>query len=755
LTGPRVTLVYPDTYELGASNFGLQVVRHLLLKTGEYTVRRGFHPAPDMYRLMLARNLPWLDIEAGECVADSSVVGFSVSSEILYTNVLSLLNLMQIELRSCNRKKSDPIILAGGGGLGNPVPLMPFVDVFFLGEAEAGLLPMMKILCSREDRDAKIAGVASLRGVLVPKHHSGQPVEWVTAKDLSMENAPVEQIVPIAQVAHDRAVVEIARGCTRGCRFCQVSQLSRPVRERSTGDTLELIRESVRCTGWEQAGVLALSFSDHSKLNELLSGFPVIEEEMHVGISQPSLRPDTLPGLANREFFKGSLTMAPEAGSERMRRIINKPLTDVEIREAAEAASRMGASGVKLYFMVGLPGETDEDILAIAALADTIAAIMGKKRKVTAALSPFVPKPHTPFQWMKQAGHEELWRKICLVRNNCRKASVSWNDPRVSVLEHFLCTGGTESQNTLERAFRDGAVFDGWSDLFRWDVWEKLLNETSWGTAGVEDDLPWDFVHTGVRRQWLKNEYLRSLSEEVLPDCRIAGCSDCGACDGSVLPIPDAVSFCRTSESRGVTLPVERVRVRYAKDGLARFTSHLDMVRMWTRALRRSPLPLYYSSGFARRLKLVFSQPLPLGMGSESEYVDFQLVEKVHIDVIREHLSDVLPDGFRIVALCKIYGRYRSPDFSATAAEYIIDGIDNTDKFMEYLKVSKQASSFTVEEGNKVRLISDLGNRANRADRVMEAAGVKWGSIVRSCIFTTDEKGRLVPLLSAAEGEMK
>jgi len=753
LTGPRVTLVYPDTYELGASNFGLSVVRHLLLNAGAYTVRRGFHPAPDMYRLMRERNLPWLDVEAGEPVSESAVVGFGISSEILYTNVLSLLNLMNLELRSCNRKTGDPVILAGGGGLANPVPLMPFVDVFYLGEAEAGLLPLMKVLCSSADKEEKIEKAASLPGVLVPKYHSGQAVDWITSADLSVENAPVEQIVPIATIAHDRAVVEIARGCTRGCRFCQASQLSRPVRERSPADTFELIREAVRCTGWEQAGVLSLSFSDHSKLNELLAGFSAIENDLHMRISQPSLRPDTLPGLASRKFFKGSLTMAPEAGSERMRRVINKPLSHGQIMEAAEAASRMGASGIKLYFMVGLPGETDQDLLAIAALADSISALMGRKRKVSAALSPFVPKPHTPFQWAKQPDQEELWRRICLVRSSCRKASVSWNDPRVSVLEHFLCTGGTDSPNTLEKAFREGAVFDGWSDLFRWDIWEKLLDRTSREAFGLEDPLPWDFVKTGVSRDWLKKEYARSLTEELLPDCRIAGCSGCGACNGIVIPVPQSVSVHESSEPGSSLPPLQRVRIRYAKDGLARFTSHLDTVRMWTRALRRSQLPLYYSSGFARRLKLVFSQPLPLGMGSESEYLDFQLVEVADIDFIGKKLSGVLAQGFRIIALCNIQGKYKSPDSLTSAAEYIIDGIDNTERLIEYLKVNKMASSVKVEDKNKVRLISDPKDSAKRPDRVMQASGVKWGSIVRSNIYGTDEAGRLVPLLAAAEGE--
>jgi radical SAM-linked protein len=679
-------------------------------------------------------------------------VGFGISTEILFTNVLSLIALMKLELRSENRSSNDPVILAGGGGLANPVPLMPFIDVFFLGEAEAGFLPLMKILCSGLNREEKLQKAAELPSVLVPSCHTGGTVRWAVAKKLDTADAPVKQIVPMAAVSHDRAVVEISRGCTRGCRFCQASQLSRPVRERSPKEIIELVTRSVENTGWEQAGVLTLSFSDYSRLNKLLEGFALVEEKLHVRISQPSMRPDTLPGIRSRRFFKGSITMAPEAGSERMRRVINKPLTRAEILQAAETASRMGARGVKLYFMIGLPGETDEDILAIAELADAVADIMGKRRKVSAAISPFVPKPHTPFQWSHQPEYKELWRRIQLIRNNTFKARVSWNDPRVSAVEYFLCSGGEESQDILEKAYRAGAVFDGWSDLFRWDIWKELLVQSA--EYDLDDALPWDFVDTGVNTRWLKAEFARAAREEVLPDCREAGCSFCGGCSGNVLPFPDRVTV-EAEVVRTIAFPpVERVRLRYTKTGLSSFTSHLDMVRMWTRALRRSGLPVYYSPGFARRMKLVFSQPIPLGMGSESEYIDFQLVRSVDLPAVLSSLNSVLPAGFSIIAARKLSGKYRSPGSLATAAEYIISGIDNTDKLIDYLSGSELVSSVSVIDNKRVSMVSDPRRGSSRPDRVLRAAEVTWGAIVRSNIYVTDKAGQLVPLLAVNEGEM-
>ena len=716
-------------------------------------MRRGFHPAADMHRIMRKRDLQWIDLEEGDPIADSDVVGFGISTEILFTNVLSLIDLMKLELRSLHRSESDPIILAGGGGLANPVPLMPFIDVFFLGEAEAGLLPLMKILSSDLTKNEKLLKASALPSVLVPKHHADRKIRWAIAEKLEIEDAPEKQIVPMATVIHDRAVVEISRGCTRGCRFCQASQLSRPVRERSPEDIFKLVRGSVASTGWEQAGVLTLSYSDYSKLNELLKGFGELEDELHLRISQPSLRPDTLPGLRSKKFFKGSLTMAPEAGSERMRRIINKPLSHEEILHAAEAASKMGARGIKLYFMIGLPGETDEDVLAIASLADSVAKIMGKKRKVTAAISPFVPKPHTPFQWSDQPGHEELWRRIQLVRSSCRRARVSWNNPKVSAVECYLCTGGKESQTVLEKAYREGAVFDGWGDLFRWDVWEKLLLEAGPASFSIEDSLPWDFVDTGVKKQWLIREHERSLEEKVLPDCREAGCSDCGGCNGIVPPFPPMISSVESRENSQEELPVARVRLRFSKRGLARFTSHLDMVRMWTRTLRRSDLPVYYSPGYARRMKLVFSQPIPLGMSSESEYLDFQLMESVDLKTVMNSLVRVLPAGFRITAIDSLSGKYRSPGSLTVAAEYIIGGVDNTDKLVEFLRGSELVSSISVLDKSRVCLISDPRKGGSRPDRVLEAAGVKCVSILRTNIYAADQKGRLVPLLPVAEGE--
>jgi radical SAM-linked protein len=347
-----------------------------------------------------------------------------------------------------------------------------------------------------------------------------------------------------------------------------------------------------------------------------------------------------------------------------------------------------------------------------------------------------------------------LWRRIQLVRSNTRRAKVAWNDPRVSAVEYFLCSRGEESQSILERAYREGAVFDGWSDLFRWDIWERLLDEAGHADFKVGDNLPWNFVDTGVNRQWLIREYKRASDEEVLPDCREAGCSFCGGCNGEVLPFPEAVSAVPVVERSEQRPAVERIRIRFTKTGLSRFTSHLDMVRMWTRALRRSGLPMYYSPGYARRMKLVFSQPIPLGMGSECEYLDFQLVESVDIHRVSASLVPVLPAGFSITAVKELSGKYRSPDFMVTAAEYIIHGVDRIDKLVDYLSGNELVSSISVLDSDRVCMVSDPRSRDSRPDRVLNAAGVRYEFIVRSNIYVADQTGQLVPVLAVNEGEI-
>jgi hypothetical protein len=724
--GPLTTIIYPDTYELGMSNFGLSVVRHLLLSTGRHRVRRAYCPAPDMLEMLRSSGTAWPALEDGAPVAQCDVMAFGVPCEILFPNVLVLLDLAGLPLRSEGRGEGDPLVVAGGGGLSNPLPLSPFMDAFFLGEAEAGAVRLFDVLTGAGDRRARLEAASRLPGVWVPSL-GRYPVTWVRAGSLSPEDAPVRQVVPLAGIVHDRAVVEIARGCTRGCRFCQASHLSRPVRERSVEEIAGLLRGAVAATGWEDAGLLSLSFSDYSDLPGLLEMLESVEGDLSVNISRPSLRPDSIARLEGSRIA-GRMTIAPEAGSERLRRSLNKDLTDEVVLDAVSAAFRMGATGVKLYFMVGLPGETYEDLEALASLASRAAgraASAGRGGQVSISLSPFVPKPHTPLQHAPQVPPDEVRRRLDLVRSRVRGCRVGWNDPDIALLEGVFGLGDdVEVPGLLERAVAAGAGFEGWRERFRRDLWAGLLPAGLLGRLASGSDpsipAPWSFVRTGVDPGHLVRELEKYRSGELTPDCREGVCHGCGACGG---PEP------RAEAGRPAPAPAPpragdvsaTLRVRFSRLGPARFSSQLDIVRMWMRSVRRSGLPHAVTSGHVRRPRLRFGPALPLGYESVSEYVDILLTG------IPERFALTLPRGFAVEGVRLVAGRIPSPEGEAVRAGYEV----RTDEASAVEASLREADGLVSVAAGPGSVIFEAvpGSPASRPDRLPGWPGA--GSVVR------------------------
>lgn len=539
---PRITLVYPDIYELGMSNFGLSILRELLISSGRFDVRRAFAPAPDMDGCIEREGLDWVDLDRWEPVSRSSVVGFSIPSESLYTNVLHLIDLMGLPMRSHERSGDAPIVIMGGGGLANPLPLSPFADLFFLGEIEEKAVELFSVLTGEGERRELLKRASDIPGVFVP-FMDDKRVEFQRAKVLDMASAPVRQLVPVSRVSQDRAVVEIARGCTRGCRFCQASQLYRPVRERPVEDVLEIMDRILSATGWEKAGVLTLSLSDYSRLDELLQGLKEVARSHHAALSRPSMRPDSIARMGRNHEVTGRVTIAPEAGTEELRTRINKPMKDSTILEAVNRIFRMGAKGVKLYFMIGIPGETEDDVRAIGKLALRIAGAarengMNPRKSVNVALSPFVPKAQTPLQWAPQMEESLVWERIKQVRRTLRrKVQLTWNSPRVAMVEALLSLGDEgDTADMLQEAVEAGARFDAWGDRFRWDIWKEVLNghpelvKRLRRGIPLDEPLPWDSLSTGVSEDFLKREYRRFKKGIPTLDCRNEKCSECGAC---------------------------------------------------------------------------------------------------------------------------------------------------------------------------------------------------------------------------------
>ena len=756
---PRVTLVYPDTYELGMSNHGLTIIRHILLADGGFDVRRAFCPAPDLHRLIRERGVEWVDLESAESVRSSRVVGIGVPCESLFTNVLSLMELMGIPLRSAERGEDSPIILLGGGGLSNPLPISPFADAFFLGEAEETAVALFRILASGDPREERLSSASRIPGVFVPSVPGGRVVVQKIS-ELREEWVPVRQLVPISRISQDRAVVEIARGCTRGCRFCQASAVTRPVRERPVGEVLGLMDRVLECTGWEKAGLLSLSFSDYSELPELLDGVERTGLRRHVSIGRPSLRPDTMQRLSGSVRMTGRMTLAPEAGSERLRRMMNKPMGDSEILDAVRSAFSLGAKGIKLYFMLGLPGETMEDVEALGRLALEIGAVarsMGRKpaRSITIALSPFVPKAHTPLQWSPMTDESELWKRIGRVRDICgRKLSISWNSPRISLVEAVLGLGDDgETADLLEEAVHRGACFDAWADLFRWDIWKALFDEHPSVLTRVYrgslpgEGLPWSFVDTGVSEEYLRREWQKCMEAETTGDCREVGCVGCGVCEERVvIPRITHPTDDEDISPAGQREPAAVLRVRYSRTGLARFSSHLDSVRMWGRAVRRSGLPVAWSGGYVIRPRLQFGPPLPLGMESTAEYVDILLEAEPPADV-NGILQDSLPVGFDLIGTVLLPASAKSPAKGIRAAEYEITpemGSWPQGGIMEIVVALRENSHvFEAEalENGSLRIVATEGNKDARPDTLIEPFYSGRVLIRRTDIFVEGPNG--------------
>lgn len=692
----NVCLIFPDLYEIGMSHQGLQILYHILNGDERFIAHRAYVPDVDMEKELRAQGMELFSLEAKAPLSRYDVLGITLPYELCYTNILTVLDLAGLPLRAAMRTEAHPLVLGGGPCSLNPEPVAEFFDAIVLGDGEEIIVEIGELLLRAKnerwarttvlDQLARIAGVY-VPAFFAPQYQHGrltridalQPQYPLVRKRVlpRMGSAPYlhRPLVPVVNPVHDRLGVEIARGCTRGCRFCQAGMTYRPVRERTLEEIMELANQGIAHSGFEELALLSLSTGDFSCLAELMGALMDRFADDFVSVSMPSMRVGTLtPEIMEqiKRVRKTGFTVAPEAGTDRLREVINKGISEQDLLATCRDAFALGWKLIKLYFMVGLPTETEDDVDGIIALAKKARAQVGQGKgrpvQVNLGVATFVPKPHTPFQWEGQLSLEESKQRINRLKQLLPRQGykLKWHDPEQSFLEGVFARGDRRLSLLLETAWLDGARLDSWSEHFNLERWQQAAAK-----CGLELDeylrrreltetLPWEHLHSGVDRSFLESEYTKALRREYTPDCRNHGCQGCGLCDfKTVRPVVHS----RPAREPASAAPSVRqenrqppqgysYRVFYARLGDSRFYGHLELLQLVFRTLQRAGLPLLFSSGFNPTPRVSFSQALPVGVESLAEFFDMDLSQPLaSMDDTVALLNSQLPETIRVTGI--------------------------------------------------------------------------------------------------------
>ena len=671
----KVCLLFPDAYEVGMSHLGLRILYDILNKRKDTVCERVFSPWIDYEAKLRASGRPLRSLESNLPVREFDIIGVTLQYELSYSNILTALDLSRIPRRSKDRSDEHPIIVAGGPCAVNPEPLSDFIDVFFIGEAEEAVQELVELRQAHAARQPYLEALAKRAGFYVPS--LGKNVvrrRFLTSIDAAPY--PEKPLLPLMKPIHDRVTVEVARGCIRGCRFCQAGIIYRPYRERSPETVKGLLRGSLACTGYEELSLASLSTGDYSGIEPLITGLMKTYKDSRVSVSLPSLRVGTLtPAMieAIAGTRKTGFTLAPEAGTERLRRVINKPVSDLDLLDAAETIFANGWNTIKLYFMIGLPTETDEDLDGIIRLANELFSrgrrFSKRHVQLNVSVSTFVPKPHTPFQWMGQAPIEEVRRKQAYLAGGLRKRGITLkaHDPETSQLEGAFARGDAALGRVIEKAVDLGCRFDGWSETFAYKKWAEAfaacgvdLPACAGREFALSEELPWGHIRTGVTAEFLKKEYQRSQEAVVTENCR----TECGHCgigckDGGTAELGKPAAPV-VGKQEAATLPAEkrstappelttRIRMKFSRTGRIRFLSHLDFMTLFHRTAVRAGVPIAFSQGFNPHPKIAFGPALSVGMESEAEFLDMETDPFIDLLQITKALNSSLPEGVRVL----------------------------------------------------------------------------------------------------------